>query len=335
MGLTDWKPAFRVTVDGEDITTLLAARLVALSLSDAAGVQSDSVEITLADHLPLERLEIPPTGAEITVALGYVFRLRDMGLFIADSVDVSGPPDQMRIRGTAAIHGQTPEGKTALTESKTRSWDAGTTIGDLVAKVAGEHGLQPAVSASIASVVLPHIDQIDESDINLVTRLARDLDGIAKPGGGKLVLARRGESLSAAGEAMPVILLTPGQVSRWSMSLKLRPPAGKVVATWHDNDAARDVEETAGDKEPVRRLRQRYPTADAAKEAANAEHNRSQRAGTQVQVDLPGDPDIVAEARLLLDGFRPGVNGEWLVTRVRHEIGAGGYRCSVTAEVPE
>lgn len=335
MGLIDWKPAFRVTVDGEDITTLLASRLVGLSLSDAAGVESDAVDITLADHLPLERLEIPPAGAEITVALGYTFKLKDMGLFIADSVEVSGPPDQMRIRGTAAIHGKTTEGKTALTESRTRSWDAGTTLGDLVAKIAGEHGLQPAVSESLASVALPHVDQIDESDINLVTRLARDLDGLAKPAGGKLVIARRGESLSAAGEAMPTIRLTPGQVSSWRMSRRLRAPAGKVVATWHDQDAGKDVEETAGDAEPVRRLRQRYPTAEAAKGAATSEFKRSQRAGTQVQLELPGDPDIVAEARLVLEGFRPDVNGEWLVTRVRHDLGSGGYRCSVSAEPPK
>ena len=331
----DWKPAYRVTVDGQNITSILASRLVSLTLTDAAGVQSDTIEIALSDHLPFARLEIPPTGAEIEVAMGYTFRTKDMGLFIADSVEVGGPPDQMRIRGTASVHGTTTGGRTAITEQKTRSWDAGTTISDLVSTIAGEHGLEPGVSDSLASIALPHIDQIDESDINLLTRIARDYDAIAKPGGGKLVLAKRGESLTVAGEPMPTITLTPRQVTTWRIQQSLRAAAGRVVASYRDQDAAEDVEITAGDGDPIRRLRQRYPDQAAAQEAADAEFRRSNRAGTQVSLTLPGDPDLVAEARLVLVGFRSYVDGEWLITRVTHTIDSGGYRCSVTAELPE
>jgi phage protein D len=335
VGLTDWKPAYRVTVDGQDITSILASRLVSLRLTDAAGVESDSVEIVLSDHLPLARLEIPPTGAEIRVALGYAFGAKDMGLFIADSVEAEGPPDQLRIRGTASVHGETTGGKTALTEQKTRSWDAGTTIATLVETIAGEHGLEPGVSDSLAGVALPHLDQIDESDISLLTRVAREYDAIAKPGGGRLVMAARGESLTVAGQPMPAVALTPAQVSRWRLRRSLRAPAGQVVALYRDQDAAEDVEVTAGDGEPVQRLRRRYPDEASAQEAANAEFRRSARAGTQLSVDLPGDPDLVAEGRVALTGFRPGVNGEWLVTRVVHALDAGGYRCSALCEPPE
>lgn len=335
MGLTAFRPTFRVTVDGEDVTSILAARLSSLRLTDSAGVESDSLEITLTDHMPIARLEIPPTGAEIRVALGYLFAAKDMGLFIADSVEVEGPPDQMRIRATASVHGATTGGKTALTEQKTRSWDAGTTIATLVETIAGEHGLEPGVSESLAAVGLPHIDQIDESDLNLVTRIARDYDAIAKPGGGRLVMAKRGESLTVAGEAMPTVALRPPQVTRWRFRQSLRASAGQVVASYRDQDAAEDVEVTAGDGTPIKRLRQRHPDEASAQAAADAEFNRAKRAGTQLSIELPGDPDLVAEGRVVLAGFRPGVNGEWLVTRVVHSIDSGGYRCSVTAEIPE
>lgn len=335
MGLMEWEPAYKVTVDGQDITSILSSRLISLSLTDEAGVKSDAVEITLSDHLPNARLKIPPKGAEITVALGYKFHTKEMGLFIADSVEVSGPPDQMRIRGTASVHGQTTSGKTALTEQKARSWEDGTTIATLLQTVAGEHGLEPAVSASLASITLPHIDQIDESDINLLTRIARDYDAIAKPGGGKLVIAKRGESLTVAGEAMPTIALRPGQVSRWRMQSSLRAAAGKVVAVHRDQDQNKDIDATSGEGTPVRRLKQRFATPEAAQKAADAAFRRAARAGNQLQIELPGNPDLVAEARLVLEGFRPGVNGEWLITRVQHQVGSGGYRCSATAEVPE
>lgn len=149
MGLIDWKPAFNVIVNGDDVTSVFAARLSSLTLIDEAGVQSDSVEIALTDHLRFAKLEVPPNGAEIEVALGYTFRRKYMGLFIADSVELGGPPDLMRIRGTASVNGTTSGGKTALTGQKTRSWPEGTTVSTLVATIAGEHGLKSAVSEAL------------------------------------------------------------------------------------------------------------------------------------------------------------------------------------------
>jgi len=331
----DWKPAFKVTVDGEDITSILASRLVSLTLTDAPGVKSDSVEIALADHLPIARLKVPPPGAEITVALGYTFRTKDMGLFVADSVDCSGPPDVMRLRATASPNGASTSGQTPLTEQKTRSWEAGTTISVLVQTVAGEHGLRPGVSESLASIALPHIDQIDESDINLLTRIALDHDALAKVGGGVCVMAKRGESLTVAGEPMPVVRVTPKQVTTWRWGRSLRDPAGKVVASWRDQDAAEDREVEAGDGEPVRRLRRRYPDEASAQAAAESEYKRAARAGQKFSLTMPGDPDLVAEGRLVAAGFRSEIDGEWLVTHVTHTLDASGYRCSVSCEPPE
>jgi len=332
MGLTDWKPAFDVIVNGTNVTSIFASRLSSITLTDEAGVQSDTVEISLTDHLPYAKLEIPPNGAEIEVALGYMFKLKYMGLFIADSVELGGPPDLMRISGVASVNGTTSGGKTALTEQKNRSWPEGTTVSTLVSTIAGEHGLKPAVSESIASITLPHLDQTDESDINLLTRVALDIDAIAKPGGGFLGMFQRGESKTASGQDMPRLSLIPSQVSRWRFRRSLRDPAGQVIAVWRDQSAAADVEVIAGDGKPVRRLKRRFPTQDAAQRAADAEYRRSQRAGMTVSISLPGDPDLVAEARLVLSGFRHSVDGEWLITRVTHTIDSGGYRCDVEGE---
>lgn len=331
----DWKPTFRVTVNGSDISGLLAPRLASLTITDAAGVQSDTCEITLTDTNPMAKLKVPPSGAEIRVALGYAFNAKDMGLFIADAVECSGPPDMMRISAKAAPVTEGASGQTPITGQKTRSWDAGTTIATLVETIAGEHGLRPGVSASLASLALPHLDQIDESDINLLTRIARDHDAIAKVGGGSVVMAKRGESLTVAGEAMPTVKLRPRDVTSWRWGKSLRDPAGKVVAVYRDQAAAADVEATAGEGDPVRRMRQRFPTQEAAQQAADGEFRRAARSGAEVSLQLPGDPDLVAEARLVLSGFRSEVNGEWLITRVVHTLDASGYRCSVTAEPPD
>src|SRR5690554_6541930 len=106
MDLIKFRPTFRVTVDGADITSILQDRLVSLRVTDEAGVQSDVVEIVLSDTGLFGGLAIPRKGAEIEVWLGYMFQAQRMGLYIADEVEVSGPPNQMRIRATASIHGE-------------------------------------------------------------------------------------------------------------------------------------------------------------------------------------------------------------------------------------
>lgn len=335
MGLMDFKPAYRVEVDGEDITSILVPRLISLNVSDAAGVESDRVTILLSDAEVFARLQEPSVGAEVKVWLGYGFDLKYMGLFIADRVEVSGPPDAMNISAVASPHGETTSGKTSIAEHKSRSWPAGTTLGSLVADVAADHGMGAAVSPSLASIELPHLDQVDESDINLLSRVALDLDALAKPGDGKLIVAARGESQAIGGSPMPAVPIALSDVSSWRSSRSLRETVGQVIAVWHDLDAGRAVECIAGSGAPIRRLRNRYPSRRAAQRAADAEFARASRAGRALQLQLPGNADLVAEGTVILSGFRSYLDGAWLVTRVEHSLDGSGYRCSVVAEPPE
>lgn len=54
-------PAFRLTVDGNDIAQLVSPRLMSLELTDNRGIEADQLSITLSDHDGL--LSIPPKGA--------------------------------------------------------------------------------------------------------------------------------------------------------------------------------------------------------------------------------------------------------------------------------
>jgi len=69
--------------------------------------------------------------------------------------------------------------------------------------------------------------------------------------------------------------------------------------------------------------------------AAVVEYRRATRAGRSLQLQMPGNPDLVAEGRVVLSGFRTYLDGPRLVTRVDHFLDSGGYRCSVVCEPPE
>lgn len=337
MGVT---PTFRITANQSDITDALRERFGSLRLSDKAGVESDEVVITLADHDPSAPIALPPTGAELHVWLGYDTRADDMGVYVVDSIEISWPPNQLKIVAKAAPMAESDSGQGStrlmLQTKKTRSWEAGTTLGDMVSAIASEHSLEPAVQSVMAGITLPHVDQVNESDMNLLTRLARDHDGIVKPAGGTLLLARRGSSQTAGsgGQALPTVAITPEMVSSGRMKLAKRGKAGSVVARWRDTDAATTLEITEGEGEPVQRLQAIHPDEESARAAARSELNRGARGEQVLKLTLPGRTDLMAEGRLQLSGFRAGADGEWLITQVDHQMDSSGYKCTVQAEAP-
>lgn len=331
MGL---KPVYRLLANQSDITDTIRRRFISLRYTDEAGLDSDALEIVLADNEPDRPIEIPPTGAELELFLGYDNQAERIGLFVCDEVELSGWPGQMTIRARAAPFDQSKGGKSSLQTQKTRSWDAGKTLAEVVNVIAAEHGLDPAVSESIGKIVLPHLAQTDESDLHFLTRIARRYDAVVKPAGGKLVLAKTGNAKTVSGQAMPTVTLTPAEVTSWRVSITKRETSGTVVACWHETGAAKRHEVKVGSGEPVTRLRMYYPNQDLARSAAQAEIQKRERGTVTVHVTLPGRTDLVAEGRLILKGFRDGVNGEWSIKRAEHTLSGGGYVTSVEAETP-
>ena len=328
------RPEFRLLANQADITATIQDRLVSLRFTDAAGLESDVLEIVLADHDPLQPIQMPPTGAELELFLGYDGLAQRMGLFVCDEVELAGWPGEMTIRARAAPFDVSKGGLANLQTQKTRSWSKGTLLGDMVRKIAKEHGMAPAVMDTLAKIALPHIDQADESDLHFLGRVAKKYDAVVKPAGGKLVLAKKGETKSVSGEQLPAVALVPTDVSRFRVVMSKRETAGMVVAYWHAVKQAKRNEVKVGQGEPVSRLKMYYPTKEMALAAARSELQRRERGKVTVSLTMPGRTDLVAEAPLTLAGFRDGVNGEWVITRVEHSLDSGGYSCTVEAETP-
>lgn len=348
----DWSPAVSVKVDGKDMTAVFQERLVSVLLVDTAGVQSDTVDLVLSDNLALARLELPPTGAEIEVALGYGFSAQVVGLYIAEEIGASGPPDRVTIKGYASPYGESAGGKSPLNDAKTRSWAEGTKLSAIVAKIARESGLTSAVSAEAGKVVPGHLDQIDESDMSLLTRIARENGLTFKPGGGRLILVKSGESATASGAALPKVELARTDITRWSLSVRRPEAVKRVVTKYRDLATSKTVEvevdtpattskggSSYGD-EILARVRSTkkvvtpYANKASAEAGAKAAADEARRKSQQVRLDLPGRADLMAEGRLILSGLRPGIDREWLIRQVTHQMDDGGWRTSVECELP-
>lgn len=328
-------PEYRVLANQQDITAVIAERFISLTLTDETGITSDMLEIRLSDHDPLVPIQKPPKGAELEVFLGYDGLATRMGMFCVDEIEYSGWPGEMTIRARGAIFDKTPKGKANLQSQKTRSWEKGTKLGDMVKKIAKEHGMEAAVSPSLESIPLPHIAQQDESDLNLLVRIGKKYDAIVKPSGGKLVLAKRGESKSVSGQSMASVIVTPDMVTSFRVIETARESSGTVVAYWHATKQAKRHEVKVGSGEPVTRLKMYYPEEKMAQKAAEAELAKRDRQKSTLSATMPGDPSVGAESPLTTAGFREGVDGKWIITRVSHSIVKdSGYSISLEAETP-
>ena len=311
-------PDWRILADGQDATAKMRDRLLRLTVTDEAGNDSDAVEIELDNRDGA--LALPRTGAELRVFLGWQGAgLTDMGLYVVDEIRTSGMPRTLVIAAKAA------DMRASFKAPKTRSWHD-TTLGDLVATIAGEQGLEPVVAAELAGVPVPHLDQTGESDMALLSRLARQYGAVAKPAYGKLIFVPRGQAKAASGRELPTVSLSygAGDISGWGTTIAERGRYGAVTAHWHDKAAAERKSVTVGGDEPTMTLPTSYPTEAEAKAAAEAKLAGLMRGAAKLSLDGPGRVDLFAEGRLVVAGLDAAADGEWGITRVEHTLVKGG-----------
>ncbi len=321
------RPAFQILADKVDVTAKIQDRLLRLCITDAAGVKSDTAEISLDDRDAA--LEIPRKGAKLEIWLGYIETgVFLMGIYVVDEVELSGPPRTMLIRAKAADMLQT------LKSPKTRPWDK-VTLGNIVKKIASEHGYQPQVDPSLAGISFEHVDQTEESDMHFLTRLAKQYDAVAKPANGYLVLVPKGSSKSAGGQDLPVVPLALSDLTSWNVTLADRGKYKTVKVYYHDWKTGKRTEIKVGTEDPAYVLRHTYPNADQAKAAGSAKLQGFFRGEAKASFCFPGNPLVAAEIKLVVAGVRDGVDGEWIVRSVTHELSNSGYSSRVEAEAPK
>lgn len=215
----------------------LAPILLDLTVIDQSNEEADAFSLTVSDVG--NKIALPEEGAIVEIAVGFDGRLQTLGSFAIDELVLAGPPDTITISGKSAAFTDA-EKWTAMKTRKSRSWDD-IGIGDLVRGIAGEHGVEAVVAPDLAAITLPHLDQTDESDLNLLTRLARRHAAIFKPTHGKLVFVR-GNGVTASGAEMGGVTITRGPGMRYTARLLSRTTFKQAKAKYHDNKTGKTEE---------------------------------------------------------------------------------------------
>lgn len=320
-------PLWRVTLDGKDLTERLRPRLLELTLTEQRGDDADELSLQIHDHDG--RMAIPPRGAVLQVALGWVGQgLVDKGSFTVDEVEHSGAPDIISIRARSA------DLTKAMRTRGEKSWHK-TTLGAILKAIAAKHGLKAKIDGKLAAIQIAHLDQTNESDVHFITRLAKRFDAVATVKAGTLLFSPVGKGQTATGTPLPAVTLARRDGDQHRYSIAGRDDYTGVRAFWSDKKGATQRDVLVGDDENARRLPGTYHSEQEAREQAEAAFKRIQRGAATLSYTLAlGRADLYPEQPVTVAGFKPEIDATaWLIAKTTHTINPGsGFTTQVEME---
>lgn len=320
-------PAFRLTVDGLDIAQLISPRLISLELTDNRGVEADQLSITLSDHDGL--LSIPPKGAVVRLWLGWSDTgLVDKGTYTVDEIEHSGAPDVLSIRARSA------DLRKGMKTKRERSW-SNTTLGEVLSDIAIGNSLTTAIAAPLHGLPILQLDQANESDANLISRLSEEFDAVASVKAGCLLCMPAGGGKAASGLDLPHITLSRADGDQHRYLQADRDSYDGVRAYYYDVNSAKKQEAIAGGGDNLKDLRHTYSDQQSALRSARSEFKRLQRGSATLSYSLAmGRPALIPELTYTLQGVKAEIDEIiWYGGNVQHSLTAdGGYTVSLELE---
>lgn len=318
------KPTYRIVADGVDITKLINDRMLMIRTVDKPGVDADDFELRIDDRDGA--VVLPKRGANMAVYLGYEGeKLTLIGRYTVDTIEVSGPPD------TIAIRSKSSDTRSSAKTTRSGSWE-GVSLASIVTDIAKRNGWTPECSVP---TTVERADQLGESDLNYITRLAKQYDCTAKVADGKLIVLPRQGGKSASGKTLPVLVIRRSDVSRWQFRFDDDSVKKAVKATYQDKKGELVTLELDNDAEPdglppIHTDRHIHPNKTAAQAAAKARLAGFNRSTAAVRLEMPGRTDVFAELEIDAREFKDGLDGGYLVDSVEQVFTQAGW--STTAE---
>lgn len=160
-------------------------------------------------------------------------------------------------------------------------------------------------------------------------RIGDEHEATVKPIGGHIIFIPKGGGKSATGKVLGTTLLTPKDVINWKVNFNVRSKYGSVIAKWHSYESGETIEEKVGNEEPSYPIYKLYPTAELAINAASAKLRRLKQNEAKLNMTIPGNPELFAEAKINLLGFCQEIDGEWVIERAEHILDNRGYQTMI------
>ena len=313
--------SFRVEFDGRDVSSLVADRLISLSVRDAADASSDSFSLVLDNRDDM--IGFPKIDGRISVWIGHGRELVSKGSFFTDEIT------EGLVSGELEITAKAVRMSSEIKAQNTATWPGPQTLGQLAEKIAQRHGLNCKINPKCSGHSVGHVNQKSESDMALLTRLSKKAGAVMKVYEQTLVIIPKGEAETAAGTAIPTVDIEDYSLSDGRVTVQERGSYAFVQAAYFDEARQSLVNVKVGQGEGATLvLKGREKDAQAAYAAAEAKLKELGRGVATMSLTRPLTPGIVAPGRVRVKGHRKTANGVWFVESVTHTIGGGGTSSS-------
>jgi phage protein D len=323
-----------------DVTEKFQSRNLEITITDNAGLDADTVLISL--YNPNDEIDPPKTGKKIKVEIGYAESETVLtGEYIVDEINISSPPDILRIGGSAAAFDPENKNYETLQKSRSRSFKQ-KTIKEIVELIGKENKLKTAIGKIYADEEenkIDHIDQTNESDGNFLTRLAEDRGATFKVANGILIFAEKSTGQTVSGKNIAAVTIGESDIAgSWEFANGARNKYKSVTASYRGVKENEDKTITIGEGEPSKTLKRIYPNLKDATAAAKSELKKSQRTSASFSATVWGNPELKAETTLI---FQPvikylPINTQLVIESVSHTLNkSSGFTSQIDAIVAE
>lgn len=307
-------PIIKISADNKPLNDQVMNRLITVSVTDNKNLDADELAITLDDHDGA--LTLPKRGVKLQCWMGFVDAgVVDMGTYIVDSSEWSGTPDTISIKAKSA------DFKSSLKSGHSQSYH-NETLGDIASTVAKRHELELAIKPELATINVGHVDQTDESDIHLLTRLCHHYSAVVNIKHGKLLIftANSNETLSGTALTLTEITRQTGDSYRYSVEDR-QSDYDDVSASYHDKkDAERKTVNNSDSKSKTKKLKGTYKSKEAATAAASAEKKRIKDQQAKFSISTAhAYPAITTESPIKLINYKAEIDAlAWTVDKATH-----------------
>lgn len=250
----------------------------------------------------------------------------DCGVFEVDSVDASGPPTKVTIKGTSI-----PHTSTIRTQDKTKAWES-ISLSGIAKEIAGKNGMK-CMFESFFDPFYSRKEQVSESDIVFLQRLCKNA-GISLKVTAKIIVLFDA-AVYEQKDAVRTIKNGEAGLSKFSFSTSLHDSSyGSCHVTYTDPNTEQTYEATftAPDDDgsgQVLEISDEKVSSNA--EALTLAEKRLREKNSQeftASFTVAGDTTLVAGVTVMVEGWGA-FDGKYIVESATHTV-KGGYKTSLS-----
>lgn len=328
---------FFVSIDGMDVSTNFMSHLISVQINQTDGGKSDSCDIVLDDSYG--QLMLPREDADIIIMLSWSIGggavMFEGKTDTPESVGSRGGGMTMNITGRAADMKGDPKQKKQAHKDKKKFKEVAQDWGK-------KAGLQVKVADKLADKEREYWSMQNENFMQWGSRVAKEMGATFKIMGKKAVFIPRNSGSSASGTQLPQIMAVYGSnLIQWRITpADNRPRFNRSIVRWYDKKEAKWKKETVQVQDETARVplieTRKSPNKDHAKDRAQSNADEAERGKGGGTITLDGEPNAQPQAICMVSGIRPGIDGMYRITQVRHNFSRDdGWTTMVDLEQPQ